>query len=177
MDLTEQQVRYIQEWAERTGVVKTVRLYGSRAKGSARSDSDVNLALTVGTSHYVRILNEWQKELSDALILKVMLKQYNSPADDTVRRYCDEFSVVLFPRQGQKRALTEADIQHLQNHSAGYEQRLAPLGNSGPVAGSGFATKRPRSKAFWNTRSFRGLNQGRWPEFGPQQLQGHRISP
>jgi len=30
--------------------------------------------------------------------LKVMLKQYNSPADDTVRRYCDEFSVVLFPR-------------------------------------------------------------------------------
>ena len=59
MDLTEQQVRYIQEWAERTGVVE---------------------------------------ELSDALILKVMLKQYNSPADDTVRRYCDEFSVVLFPR-------------------------------------------------------------------------------
>ena len=98
MDLTEQQVRYIQEWAERAGVVKTVRLYGSRAKGSARSDSDVNLALTVGTSHYVRFLNEWQKELSDALILKVMLKQYNSPADDTVRRYCDEFSVVLFPR-------------------------------------------------------------------------------
>ena len=102
MDLTEQQVRYIQEWAERTVVVATVRLYGSRAKGSARSDSDVNLALTVGTSHYVRFLNEWQKELSDALILKVMLKQYNSPADDTVRRYCDEFSVVLFPRQGQK---------------------------------------------------------------------------
>ena len=98
MDLTEQQVRYIQEWAERAGVVKTVRLYGSRAKGSARSDSDVNLALTVGTSRYIRFLNEWQKELSDALILKVMLKQYNSPADDTVRRYCDELSVVLFPR-------------------------------------------------------------------------------
>jgi len=98
MNLTEQQVRYIQDWAERAGVVETVRLYGSRAKGIARSDSDVNLALTVGTSHYVRFLNEWQKELSDALILKVMLKQYNSPADDTVRRYCDEFSVVLFPR-------------------------------------------------------------------------------
>jgi predicted nucleotidyltransferase len=61
MDLTEQQVRYIQEWAERAGVVETVRLYGSRAKGIARSDSDVNLALTVGTSHYVRFLNEWQK--------------------------------------------------------------------------------------------------------------------
>ena len=36
MDLTEQHVRYIQEWAARTGVVETVRLYGSRAKGSAR---------------------------------------------------------------------------------------------------------------------------------------------
>ena len=98
MNLTEQQVCCIQEWAERAGVVETVRLYGSRAKVSARSDSDVNLALTVGTSHYVRFLNEWHKELSDALILKVMLKQYNSPADDTVRRYCDEFSMVLFPR-------------------------------------------------------------------------------
>jgi hypothetical protein len=32
MGLAEQQVRYIQEWAERTGVVETVRLYGSGAK-------------------------------------------------------------------------------------------------------------------------------------------------
>jgi predicted nucleotidyltransferase len=98
MDLTEQQVRYIQEGAERTGVVETVRLYGSRAKGSARPDSDVDLALTVGTGNYVRFANEWQKDLSDVLVLKVKLKQYNSPADDTVRRYCDEFSVVLFPK-------------------------------------------------------------------------------
>jgi predicted nucleotidyltransferase len=79
MDLTEQQVRYIQEWAERAGVVVTVRLYGSRAKGSARSDSDVNLALTVGTSHYVRFLNEWQKELSGALILKVNVEAIQFP--------------------------------------------------------------------------------------------------
>jgi predicted nucleotidyltransferase len=98
VDLTEQQVHYIQEWAERAGVVETVRLYGSRAKNSARPDSDVNLALTVGTGQYVGFVNEWQKELSDALVLKVMLKQYNSAADDTVRRYCDELSVVLFPR-------------------------------------------------------------------------------
>jgi hypothetical protein len=58
----------------------------------------LNLALTVCTGQYVGFVNEWQKEPSDALVLKVMLKQYNSPADDTVRRYCDEFSVVLFPR-------------------------------------------------------------------------------
>jgi len=98
MDLTEQHVRYVQEWAERTGVVETVRLYGSRAKGSARPDSDVDLAITVSAGNYVRFANEWQKELSDALLLKVRLKQYNSPADDTVRRCCDEFSVVLFPK-------------------------------------------------------------------------------
>jgi hypothetical protein len=54
--------------------------------------------VTVGTGQYVGFVSEWQKELSDALVLKVMLKQYNAPADDTVRRYCDEFSVVLFPR-------------------------------------------------------------------------------
>jgi predicted nucleotidyltransferase len=98
MDLTEQQRRNIQEWAEGTRVVETVRLYGSRAKGSARPDSDVDLAITVSAGNYVRFANEWQKELSDGLGLGVRLKQYNSPADDTVRRYCDEFSVVLFPR-------------------------------------------------------------------------------
>ena len=69
-----------------------------QAKDSARRDSDVNLALTVGTGQYVGLVSEWQKEPSDALVLKVMLKQYNSPADHTVRRYCDEFSVVLLPR-------------------------------------------------------------------------------
>jgi predicted nucleotidyltransferase len=79
-------------------VVETVRLYGSWAKGSTRAESDVNLALTVGTGRYVGSVNEGHKELSDALVLKVMLKQYNSPADDIVRRYCDEFSVVLFPK-------------------------------------------------------------------------------
>jgi len=86
MELTKQQVRYIQEWAERRGVVETVRLYGSWAKGSARADSDVDLALTVGTGQYVRLPMSGKKELSDALVLKVRLKQYNSPADDSVRR-------------------------------------------------------------------------------------------
>src|SRR5262245_25688811 len=89
----------LQEWAERAGVVETVRLYGSRAKDSARSDSDANVARAVGTSPYVRLLKAWQKELEGAVKLQVMLKQYISPADDTVRRYCDEFSLVLFPRQ------------------------------------------------------------------------------
>ena len=98
MELTKQQVRYIQEWAERRGVVETVRLYGSWAKGSARADSDVNLALTVGTGQCVRLPMSGKKELSDALVLKVRLKQYNSPADDSVRHYCDEFSVVQFPK-------------------------------------------------------------------------------
>jgi short chain dehydrogenase len=44
----------------------------------------------------------------NALILKLMLKQYNSPADDTVRRYCDKFSVVLFPKQTAARAAADS---------------------------------------------------------------------
>jgi len=61
-------------------------------------DSDVDLALTVGTGQYVRLPMSGKKELSDALVLKVRLKQYNSPADHSVRHYCDEFSVVQFPK-------------------------------------------------------------------------------
>jgi len=99
MDLTDQRERAIKERAVRTGVVEAVRLYGSRAKGCARPDSDVDLAITTGVGHYVALARGWEDELSKALGLTVHVKQYNCPADDRVRRYCDEYSVVLFSRR------------------------------------------------------------------------------
>lgn len=44
---------------------------------------------------------EWKEELSNALGLEVKLKQYNCPADDTVRGYCDTSSVKLFERPAE----------------------------------------------------------------------------
>jgi predicted nucleotidyltransferase len=91
MDLTEQQVREIRKWAQRAApYVETVHLYGSRAKGSARPDSDVDLASTASVGNYVRFADEWQRDLSDALKLDVRLAQYNCRASDAARRACDD---------------------------------------------------------------------------------------
>jgi predicted nucleotidyltransferase len=97
MDLSDQQVQTIKDRAGKAGVIEKVHLFGSRAKGCARPDSDVDLAITTGIGHYVRFANEWVVELSEKLGLKAHLKQYNCPADDRVKGYCDEYGIVLFP--------------------------------------------------------------------------------
>ncbi len=96
MDFIKEQVRAIKEWAARSHV-DTVRLFGSRAKSCARADSDVDLAVTASDGDYVRFADDWEEELSKALNLSVAIKQYNSTADDTVRRYCAECSIQLYP--------------------------------------------------------------------------------
>src|SRR5262245_18828915 len=47
MQLTDEQRDAIIAWAERTPQVKAVMLFGSRCKGTARPDSDVDLALSM----------------------------------------------------------------------------------------------------------------------------------
>jgi predicted nucleotidyltransferase len=105
INLTDSQVRAIQKWAAATPQVLEVRLFGSRAKGRARADSDVDLAVTVGGSkgatvpgNYVALANLWENHLRQATGLDVHIKQYNSTDSDRVRRWCDELSVVLFPK-------------------------------------------------------------------------------
>jgi predicted nucleotidyltransferase len=104
MDLSGDQVEAIREWARLTPQVEEVRLFGSRAKGCARPDSDVDLAVTVGggpgatvAGNYVALASRWEEHLHQATGLTVRIKQYNSPESDRVRRWCDEFSVVLYP--------------------------------------------------------------------------------
>jgi predicted nucleotidyltransferase len=104
INLTGSQVRAIQKWGAATPQVLEVRLFGSRAKGLARPDSDVDLAVTVGGSkgatvpgNYVALANVWEDHLRQATGLDVRIKQYNSMDSDRVRRWCDEFSVILFP--------------------------------------------------------------------------------
>jgi len=105
VNLTDDQVDKIQEWAAQTRYVKEVRLFGSRAKGSARPDSDIDLAITVGGSddgvvrgNYFAVGPEWQRQLSDLLGLNAHVGCYNDPDTDVVRRSCDECSLILFQR-------------------------------------------------------------------------------
>ena len=96
MDLTEQQVRAVREWAARAGHVVVVCLFGRGAKYCAKPESDVDLAITVGVGHYVALADKWEADLSKSLGLQVKLNQYNCRASHTVRDYCDEFSLILF---------------------------------------------------------------------------------
>jgi hypothetical protein len=41
---------------------------------------------------------KWQDALTSELGLQVHVNHYNEPADDTVLRYCEECSIVLFNR-------------------------------------------------------------------------------
>jgi len=103
MDLTEKQVRAIRDWAEGARYVEEVRLFGSRVRSGGPSDRDVDLAITVGGSdpgtargHYYALSKKWQGELTTMLGVKAHVNLYNEPHDETVRRACDESSVLLW---------------------------------------------------------------------------------
>lgn len=105
--LTPDQISAIQEWAREAQHVRCVRLLGSRARGLAKPESDVDLALTVapdasaGTirSHWNALAQAWQSQLSSILRpLKAHLLLYNDPDQDLVREACAEYSVVLYAR-------------------------------------------------------------------------------
>jgi hypothetical protein len=108
MDLTDEQVRAIQFWAESMSYVEEVRLFGKRAKlakGGAPADSDVDLALTLGgddpgtiLGNYFALDETWQRELTGKLGLQAHVALYNEPDNDRVRRYCEAGCVVLFTR-------------------------------------------------------------------------------
>jgi predicted nucleotidyltransferase len=95
MDLTEKQVRAIRDWADGARYVEEVRLFGSRVRSGDPSDRDVDLAITVGGPDYA-LSKKWQGELTTMLGVKAHVNLYNEPQDETVRRACDESSVLLW---------------------------------------------------------------------------------
>ena len=104
MDLTDHQLWAIREWAAHTSYVEEVRLFGSRARGNARSDSDIDLAITVGGTDVGNILGNylaeskrWQDQLSHLLEAKAHVALYNDAEPEPVRRSCDECSVLIYP--------------------------------------------------------------------------------
>src|SRR5262245_45515894 len=78
MQLTDKQRDAIIAWAERTPQVQAVMLFGSRCKGTARPDSDVDLALSMTKGRWQRRfenyrdnVNTWERVLTDAVGLTV----------------------------------------------------------------------------------------------------------
>lgn len=59
--ISETQIAVIREWAERTRYLASLRLFGSRLKGCARIDSDLDIAIDAADEHYKR----WEGELQE----------------------------------------------------------------------------------------------------------------
>jgi predicted nucleotidyltransferase len=77
-------------WARSEPLIAAVYLFGSRAKGCARIDSDIDLAYQTHpdgseTSYTVAFFNGdvWRRQLQDLLPVPVDL-QYADPADDRI---------------------------------------------------------------------------------------------
>jgi predicted nucleotidyltransferase len=102
--ITEAQKNAVRRWAKDVAPkVSEVRLFGSRARGCARPDSDVDLAVTIDTSNPGVVLGvyqaegeNWEKQLTSRLGMKVHIGLYNDPVADCVRKSCDACSVRLF---------------------------------------------------------------------------------
>src|SRR4029078_13456368 len=96
--ISELQVAEMRAWANADLGVEEVRVFGSRARGRGRIDSDLDVAITASDGNYTVLARHWQKPLSEASGLRARVSQYNCSIDDTVRRYCDHFCILVFHR-------------------------------------------------------------------------------
>jgi predicted nucleotidyltransferase len=96
MDLSPGQVDAIKAWARDTPQVIEVCLFGSRAKGMAKPQSDVDLAVTASDGNYVALATQWERHLSSKLGLDVRIR--NPRHMEAVRVACEEHGEVLFTR-------------------------------------------------------------------------------
>jgi predicted nucleotidyltransferase len=82
-DLPADAVRLIREWAARTDSVREVWLFGSRAKGTSRPDSDIDIGIYLmpptptsdwALAAYTANRDDWQHELERLLDRHVSLE-------------------------------------------------------------------------------------------------------
>jgi predicted nucleotidyltransferase len=94
MHLAEPQLAIIRTWAEATKYVRDVRLFGSYAKGTAHERSDIDLAISADTGHYVALVEEWERYLTDALGPTVHIRDFLR--NEAIRIACDECSLPIY---------------------------------------------------------------------------------
>jgi predicted nucleotidyltransferase len=96
MDLPEISAQKIRNWAASTRAIREVWLFGSRARGLANANSDVDLAIVLAPpdgktnwslGDYTALGDAWQRELSSIVGRAVSLEAIlpNTDADKEVR--------------------------------------------------------------------------------------------
>ena len=106
MELTKEQRQAIITWAEKTSEIEAVFLFGSMAKGTATTDSDIDLALVMTkgperdqrAGDYLRNWEAWEAELKTALAIEVYLGSLDPPMGQQVPNAVAECNIELWRR-------------------------------------------------------------------------------
>ena len=92
MYLTETQLDTLRSWAEQTPQVQEAYLFGSYAKGEARTGSDVDIAFRASAVDWTFRTAKWEEDLTKAIGVRVNIRTLELP---NVRRSCQESSLPL----------------------------------------------------------------------------------
>ena len=92
MYLTETQLDTLRSWAEQTPQVQEAYLFGSYAKGEARTGSDVDIAIRASAVDWTFRTAKWEEDLTKAIGVRVNIRTLELP---NVRRSCQESSLPL----------------------------------------------------------------------------------
>lgn len=104
MDLTSDQYQAIIAWAQRTPQIRAAILFGSRAKGTSRPDSDVDVALELNAptsqevmAMFIKYGESWQTELrrDTALLVNIDFLDQSAP---NIASYVAAAGIELFRR-------------------------------------------------------------------------------
>jgi len=107
MSDAERYERVLHAWAVATPCVRKVCIFGSRAKGTSRTDSDLDVAVEIDPvgsdeSAYVswfHLKKSWQTELQGQLPIKLDLEWFDpAGSTPTIAKGLSEAKVVVYER-------------------------------------------------------------------------------
>ena len=96
-------------WAEQQPLVRAVAVFGSHAKGRAREDSDLDIAILIRAEDpseplltWIDYSSQWEKELQVLLgFEKIHLSELSlDPASPKVEQYVRRCSIVAYDPEG-----------------------------------------------------------------------------
>lgn len=95
MNVTDEQLAAIREWAAQNPLIVAVHLFGSRVRGTARPDSDLDVAIDVGFGDdamqtWIIHKGGWEQELRAATQLQVNVDFYHATLAPHVHGYVEE---------------------------------------------------------------------------------------